>query len=46
DENSIRRAYQRSDFWDERVRMMAWWADYLDTLREVGKVIPLVGRSA
>jgi integrase len=46
DENSIRRAYQRSDFWDERVRMMSWWADYLDTLREVGKVIPLVGRSA
>ena len=22
-----RRAYARADYWDERVRMMAWWAD-------------------
>jgi integrase len=22
-----RKAYNRRDFWDERVRMMAWWAD-------------------
>jgi integrase len=30
DGNSIRRAYARAEFWDERVRMMQWWADQLD----------------
>jgi integrase len=31
--NGVRRAYARGMFWEERVRMMAWWGDYLDTLR-------------
>lgn len=31
--NQIRGAYARGDFWDERVKMMRWWADYLDQLR-------------
>ena len=30
DKNGVRRAYARGTFWDERVRMMQWWADYLD----------------
>ncbi|CAH1660068.1 Phage integrase family protein [Chelatococcus asaccharovorans] len=34
EENSVRRAYARGEHWDERVRMMAWWADRLDELRE------------
>ncbi|CAH1689934.1 Putative protein IntB [Hyphomicrobiales bacterium] len=34
EENSARRAYARGEHWDERVRMMTWWADYLDELRE------------
>lgn len=34
DDNAIRRAYQRGEFWDERVRMATWWADQLDRLRE------------
>jgi hypothetical protein len=32
----VRRAYARGDYWDERVKLMAWWADYLDTLRQGG----------
>jgi integrase len=36
DGNQIRRIYARADFWDERVRMMAWWANYLDELRAGG----------
>jgi integrase len=40
--NSIRRAYARAQFWEERVRMMAWWADRLDELRRGGEAIPLV----
>lgn len=43
--NKIRRAYDHSEHWDERVRMMQWWADYLDTLKAGGAtVIPLVVR--
>lgn len=30
DRNSIRRIYNRAPYWDERVRMMQWWADFLD----------------
>jgi integrase len=33
--NSIRRAYARAEFWDERVRMMQWWADQLDQFAKV-----------
>jgi integrase len=39
--NAVRRAYARGDYWDERVKMMQWWADYLDTLRQCGRVVPL-----
>lgn len=31
--DDVRRAYARAGFWDERVRMMQWWADYLDVLK-------------
>jgi integrase len=41
DNDAIRRAYARAEFWDERVRMMRWWADKLDTLREGAKIIRL-----
>jgi integrase len=44
--NDVRRAYARGEFWDERVRMMQWWADYLDNLRTVGKIIPMDGHQA
>jgi hypothetical protein len=27
--DAVRRAYARAEFWDERVRMMQWWADRL-----------------
>jgi integrase len=40
--NSVRRAYARGEHWDERVKMMAWWAEYLDFLREGGEVVTLV----
>ncbi|HEY0327482.1 MAG TPA: integrase arm-type DNA-binding domain-containing protein [Rhodopseudomonas sp.] len=40
--NSVRRAYARGEHWDERVKMMAWWAEYLDVLREGGEVVTFV----
>ena len=39
DNNTVRRAYARGEYWDERVRMMQVWSDYLDQLREGAKVI-------
>jgi integrase len=39
DEDAVRRAYARAEFWDERVRIMRWWADNLDALRKGAKVI-------
>jgi integrase len=39
--DAIRRAYARGAHWDERVRLMQWWAEQLDAWREGGKVIAL-----
>jgi integrase len=38
--NTVRRAYARAEFWDERVRMMQWWADLLDQVKRGGQTIP------
>ena len=44
--NAVRRAYTHgADYWSERVQMMQVWADYLDGLREGGKVVPLIKAS-
>ena len=41
DSDAVRGIYNRGQYWDERVRMMQWWSDYLDRLCEGGEVIPL-----
>jgi integrase len=41
DADAIRKAYARADYWDERVRMMTWWADRCDELRRGGDMITL-----
>jgi len=33
DNDNIRRAYHRADYWDERVKMMAYWATYCEAMR-------------
>jgi len=38
DNNAVRRAYSRGEYWAERVAMMQDWSDYLDQLR-AGAVI-------
>lgn len=38
--NKVRGAYHRGTYWDERVEMAQWWADYIDQLREGGRVLP------
>jgi len=39
DNNAVRRAYTRGEYWDERVRMMQHWSDHLDFLRGGAKVL-------
>lgn len=39
--NKVRRAYQRGEFWTERVQMAQWWADEIDRMRDGAKIIPL-----
>jgi len=41
DTDTVRAAYHRGAHWQERVLMAQWWSDYLDRLRQGGKVIPL-----
>lgn len=35
----VRAAYNRSQYWEERTRMMQWWADKLDALRRGAQVL-------
>ena len=47
DGNSIRRAYARGQYWEERVRMMQHWSDYIDQLRDGAIILrPKFGHSA
>src|SRR5215470_14586423 len=40
--DDVRRTYlHAAEYWPERVRMMQAWADYLDELRDAGKVVPM-----
>jgi len=39
DSNVVRGIYHRGKHWEERVRMAQWWSDYLDDLRDGGRVL-------
>jgi integrase len=41
DSDAVRRAYARGEHWNERITMMQWWADHLDSLRDGAKVISI-----
>ncbi|QJB70321.1 tyrosine-type recombinase/integrase [Parasphingorhabdus halotolerans] len=46
DNNGVRRAYARGQYWDERVRMMQHWSDYLDQLKSGATILrPKFGQS-
>ncbi|MFM5100089.1 integrase domain-containing protein [Aeromonas sp. A04] len=51
DENEVRRAYNRSDYFDQRVTMMKWWSEHIEQashghvpLSSVKKTVSLVHR--
>lgn len=35
DSSKVRRVYNRATYWEERVKMMQWWADMLDEARSM-----------
>lgn len=44
--NEVRAAYHRAEYMSERHKMMQWWADYLDEMRNNAEVIPIHSRKA
>ncbi len=44
--DSLGRAYNRTEFIEQRRAMMQTWADYLDKLRQGAEVAPIQGRAA
>lgn len=49
DNDDVRRAYHRADYWDERAKMMNYWADRCDAMKRGGDVLPFTkssGKSA
>ena len=44
--DALGRAYNRTQFNDQRCAMMQTWADYLDKLRRGAEVVPINGRAA
>jgi integrase len=41
EKDTVRGAYNRADHWDERVKMMAYWADRCDEMIRGAQIIPL-----
>ncbi|MET0043383.1 MAG: integrase arm-type DNA-binding domain-containing protein [Candidatus Thiodiazotropha sp. 6PLUC3] len=39
--NSVRAAYNYAEHMPERIKMMQWWADYLDNLKTGAEIIPI-----
>ncbi len=35
DSNAVRAVYNRTQYWDERDRMMQWWSDKIDSLKQM-----------
>jgi len=44
DSDAVRGIYNRGQYWDERVKMMQWWSDHIDILRQGGEVVALQSR--
>lgn len=40
--NEVRGAYNRAEYLPERRKMMQWWADFLQSIRSGGKVLPFI----
>ena len=41
EDDDTRAAYNFAEFWEERVRMMNWWASHLDELSNRGRIVTI-----
>jgi hypothetical protein len=39
--NRVRAAYHRSEYLEQRRKLMQWWADYLDEIKAGAKIIAI-----
>ena len=39
--DDVRRAYNRAEYYQERVKMMQWWADQVDKIQSDAKIVPI-----
>ena len=46
DDDEIRAAYHRAEYWDDRVQMMQWYANYLDSLKAGNVITATFGKTA
>lgn len=46
DRNKVRAVYNQAEYAHERREMLQWWADYIDSLKQGSKVIPINVRRA
>jgi integrase len=46
DPDAVRGIYHRGQHWAERAKLMAWWGDELDRLRDLGQVVTLPARKS
>ena len=46
EQNSVRAAYNRAQYLPERVKMLQWWADYLDSLKAGAVIVPFQLKTA
>lgn len=42
--NKVRATYNQAEYAHERREMLQWWADYIDSLKEGSKVVPINAR--
>jgi integrase len=43
--NKVRAVYNKAEYAEERQRMLQWWADYIESLKQGSNVIPLRANS-
>jgi len=41
EKNKVRAAYHRSEYLEERIQMMQWWADFIEGLQDNNNVVPI-----
>lgn len=46
DGDRVRGIYNRADYWGMRVKMLQWWANECDRLRNGAEIVPMAGEAA